>query len=181
MTEQDLVQVPNPLLARVAAPCGEADPDLAADLADTLQVLPGAVGVAAPQLGVSVRAVCVDVSHHPLVQRHDLAHHGHLVLFDPVLHHAEGTAAHRESCSSVPDFATDVRRAARIVISGLDPEGQTQVVRAESLEARALQHQLDHLDGRLILNRAAGVRPKVFRPHEPAAWVRRDAVPPPPT
>lgn len=180
MPEQDLVQVPNPLLARAAAPCGGADADLADDLVDTLQVIPGALGLAAPQLGVSVRALCVDVSTSPLVHHHEVAHHGRIVLFDPELHHAEGIAVQREGCSSVPDFTADVRRAARIVVSGRDPEGRTRVVRADGFEACALQHQLDHLDGRLILNRAAGVRPRVFRAAGPAGEGRRDAVPPPP-
>lgn len=180
MPEQDLVQVPNPLLARRAAPCGEADADLADDLADTLQVVPGALGLAAPQLGVSVRALCVDVSASPLVHQHHAAHHGRIVLFDPELHHAEGSTVQREGCSSVPDFATDVRRPARIVVSGRDPEGRVRVVRAEGFEACALQHQLDHLDGRLILNRAAGVRPPMFRPARPAVGSPQDVVPPPP-
>lgn len=180
MPEQDLVQVPNPLLARTADPCGGADADLADDLVDTLQVVPGALGLAAPQLGVSIRAVCVDVSTSPLGQQRDAATHGRIVLFDPQTHHAEGTTVQREGCSSVPDFTADVRRAARIVVSGLGPDGGPRLVRADGLEACALQHQLDHLDGRLILNRVAGVRPRVFRAAGLPAAARRDAVPPPP-
>lgn len=154
MSEHPLVTVPNPVLSRPASPCGEPDPDLAAELVDALRVAPGCVGLTAPQIGVSVRALCVDVSTSPVVRERDWPHHGLVVLFDPELVHAEGADVRREGCVSVPHFTADVRRATRVTVRGASPEGEVQTVDAHGFEARALHHQLDHLDGRLILDRS---------------------------
>jgi peptide deformylase len=150
----------------VASPAGEPDPDLAADLLDTLQVLPGALGLTAAQLGVSIRALCVDVSESPAVRQRGLPHHGPIVLFDPELVRAERYELHREGCVSVPDFTVDVRRPRRATVRGTDSEGSPRVVHAEDLEARALHHQLDHLDGWLLLDRVACVRTHPAPPSE---------------
>jgi hypothetical protein len=68
---------------------------------------------------------------------------------------AEGSERKREGCMSVPDYTCDVRRAVSVVVRGTTPEGQIRVVEAEGFEARAFQHELDHLDGFLILDRVA--------------------------
>lgn len=180
MAEHDVVQVPNPLLRRVASPAGEPDPDLAADLLDTLQVLPGALGLTGAQLGVSVRALCVDVSESPAARQRGLANHGAIVLFDPELVRAEGCALRREGCVSVPDFTADVRRPQRAVVRGTDPEGQPRVIQAEDLEARALHHQLEHLDGWLILDRVARVRARPTPPPRDAPPATDEEPPAPP-
>lgn len=160
MPERDVVTVPHPVLKARAVPSGEPDPALAADLVDTMVVSPGCVGLAAPQLGVSRRAFCLDVSRHPKAKD---ANHGLIVLFDPELLLSEGGEVAREGCMSVPDFTADVRRALGVVVRGTDPDGAERVIEAEGFEARALQHELDHLEGLLILDRVASARTDVFR------------------
>lgn len=159
MPERPVVAIPNAVLKRVATPVEGADPALAADLVDTMRVSPGCVGLAAPQIGVSARAFCLDVSGHPK----GTPNHGLVVLFDPELIHTEGSETKREGCMSVPDFTADVRRARRVVVRGLGADGTERVYEAEGFEARAFQHELDHLDGKLILDRVASLTTDVFR------------------
>lgn len=159
MPERPVVVIPNALLKQSCAPVGGVDADLATDLLDTMRVAPGCVGLAAPQIGVPRRAFSLDVSLHPKGS----PNHGEFVLFDPELLLSEGSELRREGCLSVPDYTADVRRAVRVVVRGTDAAGAERVITAEGFEARALQHELDHLDGRLILDRVASVRTDVFR------------------
>lgn len=137
----------------------ERDQELALDLIDTMQASPACVGLAAPQIGVGRRAIAVDVSNHPKAT----ASHGLVVLFDPVLIQTEGREVAREGCMSVPDLTANVGRARTVVIRGITPEGDERVIAAEGFEARAFQHELDHLDGMLILDRVASLTTDVFR------------------
>ncbi|HVM15889.1 MAG TPA: peptide deformylase [Egibacteraceae bacterium] len=159
MPERPVVEIPNPILKRQAALVGGPDAELAADLLDTMRVSPGCVGLAAPQIGVSRRAFCLDVSGHPKGR----PNHGLVVLFDPELLHTEGAEVRREGCMSVPDFTADVRRALRVVVRGTDADGRERVYESEGFEARAFQHELDHLDGLIILDRVASLTTDVFR------------------
>ncbi len=159
MPVRDVVALPGPVLKQRAAPVGRPDAELASDLVDTMRVSPGCVGLAAPQIGVSRHAFCVDVSGHPKGQ----PNHGLVVLFDAEIVHAQGTEVRREGCMSVPDFTANVARAVRIVVRGIDRAGAARVFEAEGFEARAFQHELDHLDGLLILDRVASLTTDVFR------------------
>jgi peptide deformylase len=157
-----VVRLPAPVLKRVADPVKDIGPDelaLAADLLDTMAASPRCVGVAAPQVGASVRAFCVDVTGH----RKADSCHGAFVLFNPVLVLARHLELAREGCLSVPDLTGDVARATEVVVRGLTPEGHTRVIEANAFEARALQHELDHLDGMLFLDRVGSVATDVFR------------------
>jgi peptide deformylase len=168
MPVRPVVALPGQVLKQPAAPVGGVDPELAADLVDTMAVSPGCVGLAAPQIGVSRRAFCVDVSGHPKGS----PNHGLVVLFDPELLHTDGSEVRREGCMSVPDFTANVSRAVRVVVRGIDTTGRERVYEAEGFEARAFQHELDHLDGLLILDRVASLSTDVFR--------RKVYQPPPP-
>ena len=159
MPERPVLVLPDPVLKRRSEPVGGTDPDLAADLVDTMHVSPGCVGLAAPQIGVNRRVFVMDVSSHPKGK----PNHGLVVMFDPELVHAEGAEVRREGCMSVPDLTANVRRALRVVVRGLDEHGRPRVVEAEGFEARALQHELDHLDGLVILDRVASLKTDVFR------------------
>jgi peptide deformylase len=163
MAERPVVAIPNPILKVPAEPIGGVDAELGRDLVDTMRVSPGCVGLAAPQIGVSRRAFCLDVSVNAQVRKKGWPHHGLVVLFDPELLHSDGSEIRREGCMSVPDFTADVRRALRVVVRGTDEHGRERVLEAEAFEARALQHELDHLDGKLILDRVASLRTDVFR------------------
>ena len=159
MAVRSVVALPGAVLKRVAQPTGGADPQLATDLIDTMRVSPGCVGLAAPQIGVSRRAFCLDVSGHPKGD----PNHGLVVMFDPEIVSADGSEVRREGCMSVPDFTANVRRALAVVVRGLDVDGHERSYEATGFEARAFQHEIDHLDGLLILDRVASLSTDVFR------------------
>jgi peptide deformylase len=156
---RDVVALPEAVLKQRAAEIGGPDVALGQDLVDTMHVSPGCVGLAAPQIAVSRRAFCLDVSGH----KKGKPNHGLVVLFDPEIVHAEGSEVAREGCMSVPDFTANVRRALQVVVRGVDPDGNERLFEAEGFEARAFQHELDHLDGLLILDRVASLSTDVFR------------------
>jgi peptide deformylase len=128
MPQRPVVSIPNAVLKRPADPVGGVDDELGRDLVDTMLVSPGCVGLAAPQIGVSLRAFCLDVSSNKQVQKKGWPHHGQIVLFDPELLHSEGSEIRREGCMSVPDFTADVRRALRVVVRGTDEHGRERVI-----------------------------------------------------
>lgn len=144
--------------AAVAIRPGPEAEALARDLVDTMRASPACVGIAAPQVGVGARAFCLDVTGH----RKAKSCHGLVVLLNPVIIAHEGSEVAREGCMSVPDFTANVGRATKIVVEGLTPEGAARVVEADAFEARALQHEIDHLDGFLFLDRVASLASDVF-------------------
>jgi len=161
VTVKRVVTYPARVLKGLAGPVGEIGPrerQLAQDLVDTMYDSPGCVGLAAPQLGVASRAFALDVS---VMRKPPPGNHGLVVLFDPELVLATGSELAREGCMSVPDFTCDVRRATEVVVRGTTPDGAVRVVEAGGFEARAFQHELDHLDGLLVLDRVAA-RSDVF-------------------
>jgi peptide deformylase len=116
------------------------------------------VGIAAPQVGKALRSVIVDISVKP---KHP--NHGHLVLINPEITEWEGFAVGREGCLSVPDFTGNVIRAERVALEASDPYGERRRYRCEGFEARAVQHEIDHLDGLLFLDRLVSRRNDLFR------------------
>ncbi len=159
MPERPVLTVPNRTLKAEAAPTKGPDPALAADLADTMYASPGWMGLAAPQLGDSRRALCVDVTTHPDATDS----HGLITLFDPELMFCEDMEIRREACPSVPGYYVDVRRPRYVVVRGTDLDGGERVIHAQGVEARAFLHELDHLEGLLVLDRITSVRTDVFR------------------
>jgi peptide deformylase len=137
----------------------ERDERLAADLLDTMRASPACVGLAAPQIGISKRAIAVDVTGHPKTT----VCHGLVLMFDPEVVESSGREVGREGCMSVPDLTANVNRATHIVVRGTSPEGETLVIATEGFEARAFQHEIDHVDGMLILDRVASLATDVFR------------------
>ncbi len=161
MPVRGVVHYPARVLKDGTAPVGvldDATRALGTDLVDTMYESPGCVGLAAPQVGVAVRAFALDVS---VMRKPPPGNHGLVVLFDPELLVATGAEVRREGCMSVPDYTCDIRRATEVVVRGTAPDGTTRVVEATGFEARAFQHELDHLDGLLILDRVAA-RADVF-------------------
>jgi peptide deformylase len=159
---RDVLRYPERILKAVADPVGIVDDDargLATDLVDSMYDSPGCVGLAAPQIGVSLRAFALDVS---VMRKPPPGNHGLVVLFDPEVLVTGGSEIKREGCMSLPDHTCDIRRATEVVVRGTDPEGGVRVVEAHGFEARAFLHELDHLDGMLILDRVAA-RSDIFR------------------
>lgn len=136
-----------------ASPVAELDESvgrLVDDMVDTMYAAPG-IGLAAPQIGVPLRLFVVDVS----VGRRpsDL-----IVMINPAFVERDGMQVEEEGCLSVPGFNASVVRPARAVVRGLDRQGKEQTIEGRDLLARAFQHEMDHLDGMLFLDRLRGVR-----------------------
>lgn len=152
---------PDRRLKAVATPVrtfGPALGRLADDLADTARHHPRTVGLAATQIGVMWRVIHVDCTGHPRVPEAA----GPLCLVNPVVVEREGSEVDREGCLSLPEVTANVRRATRIEVHARDLDGAPRVVRAEGFEARVLLHEIDHLDGVLILDRVASLAGDVF-------------------
>jgi peptide deformylase len=166
MPVRPVLRLPEPVLKQVALPVGRVDDTaraLAADLVDTMRASPACVGLAAPQIGVGLRAFVMDITGH----RKARSCHGEVVLFDPEVLVASDPERGREGCMSVPDLTGDVARSTVMVVRGLDLEGNERVLRVDAFEARAVQHELDHLDGLLFLDRVTSAdalfRRRVYR------------------
>ncbi len=166
MAVRPVLALPDPFLQRPSAKVGTVDAEalaLAIDLLDTMRARPACVGLAAPQIGVGLRAFAVDVTGH----RKARSCSGELVLFDPELLSSASPELAREGCLSIPDLTGDVARATEVVVRGIGIDGAERVVAADAFEARALLHELDHLDGFLFLDRVASAhsvyRRKVYR------------------
>ena len=163
MPAQKILLYPHPLLKKMARPVEAIDEEirsLVADLLDTMAAGPGSVGVAAPQIGVSLRVCVVDVSANRNGRENN---HGLLLLINPEIVEREGAAIMREGCMSVPDYTGDVERATTIRVRFLDEAGETREVAASGFEAVAIQHEMDHLDGILFLDRIASLKTGLFR------------------
>ena len=117
------------------------------------------VGLAAPQVGSSLRIAVMDASGHPKIT----TNHGLLVLVNPSIDSADGAVIQREGCLSIPDLTGNARRAQRVQIKAQDASGVTWVQWFEGFEAIAAQHEVDHLNGTLFLDRVENVRTDVFR------------------
>jgi peptide deformylase len=156
-----VLRLPAPALKAVARPVGDAvaAAAMAADLVDTMRAHDHCVGLAAPQIGVGLRAFCVDVTGHPKAR----SCAGLVVLLDPELVATGAPAVAREGCMSVPDLTGNLARPATVAVQGTTPEGATRLVEADAIEARALLHELDHLDGLLFLDRVVSASTDLFR------------------
>ncbi len=162
MAVLDILIYPDPRLKQTSKPVERFDEGLRAfirDLEETMRAGPGGVGIAAPQVGRFERIVIVDVSGKPKIK-----HHGRLVLINPEILSREGSAVGREGCLSVPEYTGNVARAKFITVRARDEFGKEHEFNVERYEARAVQHEMDHLDGLLFLDRLVSRR-DLFRRH----------------
>jgi peptide deformylase len=141
------------VLQSTAAPVTELTADiqqLIDDMVATMYAAPG-VGLAAPQVGVSVRLFVIDLS----VGRQGSDLH---VMVNPEFVERDGMQLEEEGCLSVPGFTATVLRPRRAVVRAIDRQGREQIVEGKDLLARALQHEMDHLDGTLFVDRLRGIK-----------------------
>ncbi len=163
MPVRTILIYPHPLLKEVCRRVSAFDTELSAlvaDLVDTMHAGPGSVGVAAPQIGVTQRVCVVDVSQSRQGRENN---HGLLVLVNPEIVRREGASVMREGCMSIPDYTGDVERATEIAVRFLDRAGEEHEITATGFEAVAIQHEMDHLDGVLFLDRIASLKTGLFR------------------
>jgi peptide deformylase len=118
---------------------------------------PPSVGIAAPQAGHFERIIIVDVSSKPKTPNH-----GKLTLINPKILYKQGSMIGREGCLSVPEYTGNVSRAEKIALQALNSEGRILNYAMEGFEARAVQHEIDHLDGLLFLDRLVSRRSSLF-------------------
>jgi len=154
--------VPDERLKQESAPVTAFNDDLRAfiaDLEETRRAGPAAVGIAAPQVGRFQRIVILDCS----TTRKPVPNHGHLILVNPEIVEWDGYEMAREGCLSVPDYTGNVIRATHIKLKAQDPNGESLEFAMEGFEARAAQHEIDHLDGLLFIDRVVSRRTDLFR------------------
>ena len=148
MAVLEVVQIGNPVLKAKAEPVEKINKQILKildDMADTMYASDG-VGLAAPQIGVSKRIIIVDIGE------------GLIELINPEIVSAEGSVVDQEGCLSVAGFFGDVARAQKVVVQGLNRQGKRVKIKAIDFLARALQHEIDHLEGRLFVDLAVNLR-----------------------
>ncbi len=147
---------PDPVLKQRAAEVSKVDASvrkLLADMVDTMYAANG-VGLAAPQVGISQRIAVVDVSEEGNAPMH---------FVNPEILTSEGEASSEEGCLSIPDYRDTVTRNTKITVRALDIEGKSFEVHAEGLLAVCLQHEIDHLDGILFVDRLSRLKREMFK------------------
>ena len=152
-----IVKYGTDVLHHTAEDVGDITGDIATivqDMVETMYAAPG-IGLAAPQIGVPLRLFVVDLS----VGRNT----GGLVTFiNPHFVDRDGMQLEEEGCLSVPGFNAAVARPAKAIVKGLDLNGNEQVIEGTELLARAFQHEMDHLDGRIFVDRLRGIQRDVI-------------------
>jgi peptide deformylase len=155
MALRHVLQFPDPRLKRVSEPVGEitdAIRELARDMCEVMYDEPG-IGLAAPQVGEAIRLIVVDTHW-----TEEGAERNPLVLVNPEIVEREGKITWNEGCLSVPDFTAEVERAARVKLRARDLDGKPVEIDAGELQAVCFQHELDHLDGILFIDRISRLK-----------------------
>lgn len=127
------------------------------DMIETMHAAPG-IGLAAPQVGVSKRLIVIDMGMREEEEKNPL-----IVLINPEIIKAEGEFESQEGCLSLPDFITNITRAERVLVRGFNREGIPVETEGEGLLARALQHEIDHLDGILLIDRISSIKREFYK------------------
>ena len=165
MAVLDILKYPDAQLKQASQPVTAFDDELrafVADLEETMRAGPGGVGIAAPQVGRFERIVIVDISGMRKTPKGS-TNSGRMLLINPEITEWDGMAMGREGCMSVPDYTGNVIRAERISFTACDEFGEVHEYSCEGYEARAVQHEVDHLDGLLFLDRLVSRRSDLFR------------------
>ena len=166
MAIREIHTFPDAVLKRPAEAVTDIDGTIAAlveDMAETMYAAPG-IGLAAPQVGVSQRILVLDVPHKDEGPGKRL-----MKLVNPEIVERDGSIVWEEGCLSVPDFTAPVTRAKRILLRAWTPEQKEIEIEAEELLAVALQHEIDHLDGKLFLDRLSRLKRDLYR-RGSASW-----------
>ena len=158
MAVLEILKYPHPVLKKRCDVVNQIDEEvreLIADMRETMGEARG-VGLAACQVGVSRRVIVLDVS--PMDPQHSF-----FALINPEIVSEEGEVDHEEGCLSVPDYLEKVKRKEKVCVKGLSPEGMEVEVRGEGILAIALQHEIDHINGILILDRVSRLKREIYR------------------
>ena len=159
MSLLDIITYPNRFLLELTRPVTEIDgqlQQLIEDMAETMYAAPG-VGLAANQVGSSNRILVFD-------EMSDDQKRQYQVIINPKLIESDGELlSENEGCLSVPEFRSDVKRSARVLVEGVDREGNPLRMEAEGFRAIVLQHEIDHLDGKLFIDRISSLKRQLYK------------------
>ena len=150
----------NPVLRKRAEPVAEiteAERQLAAEMLETLYATGNGIGLAATQVGVLKRLIIVDIGED------DDESYEPLVLFNPEILCVAGEVVAEEGCLSIPNVTAEVRRPEKVVVAGLDIRGEFVQIETDGLLARVLQHEIDHLNGVLFIDRISGLKRQLLK------------------
>jgi len=148
MTKFEVLRYPNSILRKKCDPIETIDDDvvqLAQDMLETMYEDKG-IGLAAPQIGITRQLIVLDIGDGPLA------------LINPKIVEAEGSDIMEEGCLCLPGINVDVERSERVRVIALDPKGEAVDIDADDLLARALQHEIDHLSGTLIIDKVSKLK-----------------------
>ena len=169
MAKLTILEYPDPRLRTRAVPVAAVDDSIRTlidDMLETMYAAPG-IGLAAPQVGVSRRIFVIDTSS-------DTEPGEVIVLANPELFEAAEEIEAEEGCLSVPDYSAKVKRARRVAVRGHNRHGHPVEVRGEELLARALQHEIDHLEGTLFIDRLSPFRREIAKKKLKKALAERE-------
>jgi len=159
---KNVLTLPDARLRQKSQPVKDFDSSLSslvAEMEAAMEQGPGGVGIAAPQLGALHRVVMVDCS----LGLHPCKNHGRLLMVNPEITYQSGKALGREGCLSVPEWVATVSRSKKVTVRYQDIHGEQHEVSAMGFEARVIQHELDHLDGVLFIDRVLSLHDLVRR------------------
>jgi len=162
MSVLPIITIPDPMLKQISSRVDKITDDvlsLVKNMRETMLHHKSCVGIAAVQVGVLARVIVVDVSLSEKPHRSS----GLLTMINPAVTYSSGKAATREGCLSVPDFIGTVTRKKKIEVEYIDLCGQKQILKTEGFEAVCIQHEIDHLDGFVFLDRVTSLNTDVFR------------------
>ena len=134
----------------------EVERKLAEDMLVAMYAAPNGIGLAAPQVGVLKRLIVIDVNRNDPASRP-------LMLINPEIESLEGESIAEEGCLSIPDVTADIKRAEKAVVTALNMDGEEIRVEGEGFLARALQHEIDHLNGVLFIDHVSGLKRQLLR------------------
>ncbi|MBI4819937.1 MAG: peptide deformylase [Deltaproteobacteria bacterium] len=161
----DILTYPDPRLAELSKPVVLVDDgtrQLIADMFETMYLNDG-VGLAAPQVGVLQRIIVVDVAPREDENGKPTEARQPVAVVNPAVQSKKGQVSWEEGCLSVPGLSEEVSRAAEVVVTGLDPQGQPLHIEAKGLLAVCLQHEIDHLDGVLFVDRLSRLKQSLVK------------------
>jgi peptide deformylase len=159
MALREILEFPDPRLKSVSEPVEEIDDairELASDMLEVIYDEPG-IGLAAPQVGEAIRLIVVDTEW-----TEEGAERRPLVLVNPEILERDGAITWTEGCLSVPDFQSEVERSQKVRVRGLDLDGNEVIEEAEDLRAVCFQHEIDHLDGILFIDRISRLKRSMY-------------------
>jgi len=161
MANREIRIYPDPVLRNKTARVEKIDSSLdrlIEDMVETMHAAPG-VGLAANQVGVALQLAVIDLSSRENEeQRHPL-----LVIINPEVLSMEGSITEEEGCLSIPDYVEKVKRAVRVKVRAQDRTGKLFEIEADGLLAKALQHEIDHLNGQLFVDHLSPLKKNIFR------------------